>query len=83
MCCLRPGGGWLEWAVGGWKAFLMGNGTMVCGDTLMFNHKWPPDAGSHRRAPLLITVALKRVHCTPSPLRTSVNPPPLPTTHTL
>lgn len=20
----------------------MGKGTMVCGDTLMFNHKWPP-----------------------------------------
>lgn len=43
---------------------LMGKGTMVCGDTLMFNHKRPPDAGSHKPAPLLITSALNRVHCT-------------------
>lgn len=35
------GVGWNELS-GGWKALLMGNGTMVCGDMLMFNHKWPP-----------------------------------------
>lgn len=50
---------------GGGGGSLMGKGTLVCGDTLMFNHKWPPDAGSHKPAPLLITSALKRrVHCT-------------------
>lgn len=47
-----------------WGGSLMGKSTLVCGDMLMFNHKWPPDAGSHKPAPLLITSALKRLHCT-------------------
>lgn len=62
MCSLHPGGGWLERDAGGGGS-LMGKGTMVCGDTFMFNHKWPPHAGSHKPAPLLITAALKGVHC--------------------
>lgn len=61
---------------------LMGKGTMVCGDTLMFNHKWPPDAGSHKPAPLLITAALNRVHCTLFSEHLC-KPPPLPTSVTL
>lgn len=52
---------------GGGKGSLMGKGTMVCGDTLMSNHKWPPDAGFHKPVPLLTTVALKRLHYTLSP----------------
>ena len=55
----------------------MGKGTMVCGDTLVFNHKWPPDTGSHKPAPLLITLALRRVQCTLSTF-VSMSPPPTP-----
>lgn len=37
----------------------MGKGAVVCRDTLMFNRKRPPDAGSHKPMPLLITTALR------------------------
>lgn len=42
ISALRGGLAWIKrrWRGGGW--WLMGKGTMVCGDTLMFNHKWPP-----------------------------------------
>lgn len=60
------------WVAGG--GLLMGKGTMVCGDTLMFNHKWPPTlvltSLIHYSSPWL-----SRVHCTLSSTEHLCKPP--------